>query len=220
MSRDLVFDFKLETEQSPAYWWPLIFEAAGEHSFFFSAPEYEGRGYYYYGALEDILTPSPISPSLSSFKTVWDEIFLKQKEIMISFWSKQIAEFTISISVHRSPEEQGIYIRLYVEAAELTSISSEKPEEGFLLVYECAKTLFQMCQPCSGEAYWQHAGYDYAPWVSFGKRPQVPSERFSLVPNTTLMTQRLPDGNLIYLFDPIPFPEGKGWRSLSLGEQA
>lgn len=221
MSHTLAFAFVLDSEKGPIYWWPSILESMGEHSFHFSAPDLpEGQGYYHYVRMGESIEIGPDSSSSSPFKVVWDEIFAEAGEVLISLWSTTLADFNIHISVVPGKEDANVQVGLFVDGAQFMGYSPQEAKERLRVVLDCAETLYQICQPCTGEAYWEYAGGDYAPWALFGVSPDAVSpDRFQLVREPKLAIRNVPSGGQISLFDPVPIPNKGGWDFISLLEE-
>ncbi len=224
MSHTLAFAFVLDSEKSQRYWWPLILESMGWHSFHFSAPDLpDGRGYYHYVHTGNPVEVGPASISSIPFKVVWDEIFSETGEVLISLWSTIFPDFNVDISVIPAKEDRNLQVHLYLDGTQLMGYLPQEVKERLRVVFECAKTLYQVCQPCTGKAYWEYAGDASALWAFFGKTPDAASfarfrHRFQLEREPQLVIHKLPNSDHLFLFDPIPIPKKGGWDFISLLE--
>ncbi len=220
MSHTLYCDFIVESERGAAYWWPLIFEAMHWHSFQFSAPGLpKGTSSYFYHRhmAQEAPSMADTDAAVGPFKALWDEIYLEIGSVIASFWFRD-DPFILEVLVSPS-ESQELVIGLNLEGAELMSVSLEEARKRLLLMLDCAKTLYEICQPSTGEIYWLHAGEKYAPSVTFGKPLEALSyARTPLAaPQSKKIQQVLPSGGYIYLLDPVPIPrQGGEWDFVSL----
>src|SRR6266851_7796392 len=220
MSHTLCSDFTVESEKGPIYWWPLIFEAMRWQSFSFTAEgQPKGMGYYYFIRSGESFEQGPVSFEASPFKMVWDEIYLEIGEVLVSFWSSGSNSFDLGVSVRQDKQNGLVHIGMVFQGGNIMGLSEEEARERLRVVLDCTKVLYQVCQPSTGEIYWEFAGVSYAPCASFGmlpgasflERPKIPDEHGQFI------TYMLPDGSRFYLLEPMPIPgRGGGWNFISL----
>lgn len=212
MGHELYCEFRVNSDRDLAYWWPLIFEAMHWRSFGFTAPgELAGIGYYYYIRLGNEAETDFVK---SSFRTVWDEINAEASQMLISLWYADQQSFPIDITLEK--EELGIVnILLSLNDAHLIDLPLEKASERLKQVFDCAKSIDEICQPYIGKIYWEDAN---SPWAFLGDSPGVLSfvsseqERMK----TRFKEKQQPDGRLIYILDPVPIKVRGGWDFVSL----
>ncbi len=224
MSHTLSCDFVVKSERGAIYWWPLIFAAMEHHSFSFSHPDQpKGTGYYYSNYPKEGLEHTSASYSFSSFKEVWNEIYADRGEILVSFWSTR-STFpkleNLDVSLSESKDDHIVSVSLSLAGAELMGITDEEVNEYFTTFFGFAQMLYAICQPCTGEMYWEYAGENYNPIATFGK----PLETFptrSVYDGSGYTFQQIAhkeEQGFSYRLDPVPvpIPNHGGWKFVSV----
>lgn len=226
MSHTLHCDFVVRSPRGPIYWWPLIFESMWRHSFQFSHPGLpKGTGYYFSmddpGPTEQKI-PHETKSGLVPFNIVWDEIYTGGRNVIVSFWLQESDPFPLDVQVYQGNDQKIINIHFTFEGAEVMGLSNQEAKERLRIVFEVAKTLYQTCHPSSGEMYWLYSGYRSASLASFGMGPEKSSLGHSSLEaqEKKLVTQVLPNGSTVYLFEPVLIPKrGGGWDFISLFDE-
>jgi hypothetical protein len=215
MGQELYCEFTVESKRKAVYWWPLLFEAMHWSSFDFTAPGLpKGRGYYYYTRLDNTMDSDFVE---QSFRTVWDEISGETTKLLISFWYTGHDPFPLDVSIDLKPDADSVEILLSLSDAFLIDLPLEKMKERVARTLECALSIYGLCKPRTGKLYWEDTN---APWASFGH----PLEDFPLSAHglegrkPEVIESALPDGNILYCFDPIPVRVRGGWDFISLRE--
>lgn len=213
MSRSLYCSMNIATERGSIYWWPLIFEAMHRRAFGFTAPDQpEGMGYYYYVRKENVMDTDFVN---ASFRATWDEIYSETSQILLSFWFQNQESFPLDISVGQKKEEHLFQICLYLNDAYLIDEALEVIRLRIHLAIECAKSLYEICKPCTGEMLWSDTDISI---VSFGKPLNTPLLEEAKLPGQEikLIVQESLEKGQMYFVDPIPVPTRDGWKFISL----
>lgn len=228
MSHTLYCHYTIPSERALTYWWPLIFEAMHLHDFAFSSPDYaKGVGIFNYFPSE---YPSDMVSGTSSFKTLWDEIYMERnKEITVIFWSTGKDYYNLDVSLRSEQEKQLIHLFVAFSGAEVMAIPLQQARQKLLRVLMCLSSLYQTCKPCTGEAYWSFAGVEFAPWATFGKtldlslpdRPVHDDLKRAILRYDLRADEKSPGypTDSLFLLDPVPVPRKRGeWQNVSLAE--
>ncbi len=213
ISRSLYCRMDIPTKRGPIYWWPLIFEAMHRRAFDYTAPDQPtGIGYYYYVRKDNAMDTDFVK---ATFRTAWDEIYSASSQILLSFWYHTGQSFPLDISVEQKEEEHLFQIFLYLNDAYLIDEALEVIRSRIRLIIECAKSVYEICKPCTGEMLWSDTDISIA---SFGK-PLITSffkEAKRAEQEVNLIVQELPEKGQVYFVDPIPVPTREGWKLLPL----
>ncbi len=217
MSHTMYGNLTLTSSRGSTYWWPLVFEIMRWHGFVFALPQgLHGKGnYIYFHYLPGNLETEAVS---DSFKGLWDEIYAERGSVTVLFRTVDPEEaFAIEIYLLKKENPSEVDLSLALEGAELMSVPLELARNRLKRVIECVKTLYVLCQPCTGEIHWYHVA-DYAPWAALGKplEPGSPEKPILRRGDERVATQTLPEGGYIHMLDPVPIPRTKGWEFISL----
>lgn len=213
ISRSLYCRIDIPTKRGSIYWWPLIFEAMRRKAFNYTAPDQpEGVGYYYYVRKENVADTDFVK---AAFRTAWDEIYSETSQTLLSFWYHSDNSFPLDISTEQKKEENLFQIYLYLNDAYLFDEALEVMRFRIRLAIECAKSIYEICKPCTGEMLWSDTDISIA---SFGKPLITPllEEARPTGQEIKLIVQELPEKGQIYFVDPIPVPTREGWKLLPL----
>lgn len=223
MSHTLVCNFTVESTRGRIYWWPLLFEAMRRCSLQFASPYLtNGYGWYLYDRKDAASGQhaEEVDSVAGSFTDLWDEIFTGS-HVLVSFWSKDEDPLILEVQVGGGVDPSTMNVSLSVEGAEFMERPAAQARERLDQVMGWVKTVYEICQPCTGEIHWLFAGVDYDPWASFG-RPiarETPSATTGYGgPEKTIVEQILPWKGLLSWLDPVPIPKGWEWDFLSLRE--
>lgn len=215
MGQELYCGFTVRSKQKPRYWWPLLLEAMHWSSFEFTAPGLpNGRGYYYYTRLDNPMNSDFVE---QSFRVVWDEISGEASKLLVSFWYTGHDPFPLDASVDCKPDTQSIEILLSLSDAYLLDLPLANMKERLTRTLDCMLSIYSLCEPETGKLYWEDKN---APLASFGH----PLRAFPLSAHRLegrkpeVIERALPNGNVLYCFDPIPVRVRGGWDFISLRE--
>ncbi len=221
MSHDLSCRFFVGPGKGLAYWWPLIFETLWEESFHFSIPEaLPGIGQYtYISSVNPWKSHNVVGP----FRPLWEKIYEIEASIpMVSLWTWGIDPLYLDVILANEQEPgeaPGVQMSIFFAGAHVMEEPPEEARARMGKVFDCLKRLAEVCRPVNGEVYWEYAGVAFAPWATFNRPPERPSEERPVLPgpHRELVQLLLADGSQVYLLDPVPIPRLRGeWEFISL----
>lgn len=227
MSNTLYCDFLVEAEKDMVYWWPLLFEAMQRRAFSFYVPDFEEPTCHYSYERADSYTDSDIVTG--PFKGLWEEILSRKDDsLMVTFWwrAKEPLNMDVSVTRKHCNQKDMFCISLSFSGAYISARynSPTQIKKRLTLFFDCATTLYEVCDRRDSEVYWEFAGVNYAPWASFNKLPDAPTEERPAYEGSKgqFKQQEIPDNqskysSKLYILDPSPIvgQQYTNWQFIS-----
>jgi len=192
-----------------------------------------GIGHYSVLRLNDALNDLQTEVVTKPFRALWEEVYTGAGSVEVLFWYEGSDRFNMDVALSTG-EELTLTLNLSVAGVELMEEAGEmehskaEVKKRLNILLSCSQSLYDLCQPCTGELYWEFAGCQYAPWASFGEPPKRPSaERPPYRGRETKLVVKLMGEvhgerqKYMYVLDPVPVPAaiGEEWNFLSLFEE-
>lgn len=224
-------DCLIHTARGSDYWWPLVCEVLESHHFYFVSPWLNGKSSYTF--IRDLPPYTDDTQEVESvqgtLQDVSHELSTEVGGVVALFWATEDDgdALEVDVSFRLDKEKKELSIGLGIPGGQIRDVPEEKARARLKHIFSCTKTLYEVCQPRSGEMYWENSTYDFAPWAVIGDTSEPLFAHNALHPainsvNQQVIQQQLQNEKTLFFLDPPPVlrrqGEHKQWEFLSLRE--